>query len=247
MGLSRLHPRHWRFLRYLRSFLPDSRKDQLKAELRFWRRWLKSRGLEWPEDYRMRLDPDTPVQDHLARVIDRLPGAEIEILDVGSGPMTKLGKIHPEKSLAITATDPLADSYNDLFAEFGISPPVRTEYAEAEALRATLGDRLFNIVHAQNSLDHATDPVQGIGEMLALTRPGGFVVLLHEENEGKNEFYYGLHKWDFTCERGRFVIAGPGPGGPRRDITAILADCAEVECSIREGEILVVIRKLQQS
>jgi hypothetical protein len=76
---------------------------------------------------------------------------------------------------------------------------------------------------------------------------GAIVVLLHEENEGKNELYYALHKWDFTCEAGHFVIAGPGPDGPRRDITEIVAGRADVECSVGAGQILVVMRKKPRS
>ena len=230
-------------VRRIRRLGPDTRDRHLRNEVAFWRRWLASEGLIWPEDYAMRFDPRAPVQDYLARVIDRLGQASVEILDVGAGPVTRIGKIHPSSRIAITATDPLAREYQALLAEFGLTPPVRTELAEAEHLRAALGSRQFDIVHAVNSLDHAADPVAGIDEMLALARPGGFVVLLHEENEGAHELYHALHKWDFACERGRFVIAGPGPGGPRQDMTERLAGRAEVECSSRSGEVLVVIRK----
>jgi SAM-dependent methyltransferase len=183
------------------------------------------------------------VQDYLASVIDRIPSETVEILDVGAGPMTVLGKVHPGKSLAITATDPLAREYNRVLARCALEPPVRTEPAEAEKLSEQLGDRRFDIVHARNSLDHSADPVAGVEQMLAVTRPGGFVVLLHLEKEGERERYLALHKWDFFAEDGRLIIAGPGPGGPRRDISAMLAGRAEVECSIRAGEVLAVIRK----
>jgi len=193
----------------------------------------------------MRLNPAAPVQEHLAAVIDRLPHAKVEIMDVGAGPLTVIGKLHPSKQLTITPTDVLAREYNALLDELGIKPPVRTIHAEMEKLRDKFGARQFDLVHAQNSLDHCADPVAGIEEMLALTRPGGFIVLLHEANEGRNELYYALHKWDFACDGGRFTIAGPGPGGPLRDITAMLRRRAEVECSIYCGEVLVVIRRDQ--
>jgi len=245
----RLRLREWPFLREvlqsIRSLASDSRDRHLRTEVAFWRRWLLSEGLSWHDDYVRRFDPRAPIDERLARIIDRLPKPRVEILDVGAGPLTVIGKIHPSKGLSITATDVLAVQYNALLDEFGLDPPVRTIYAEAERLREQLGSRQFDLVHAQNSLDHCSDPIAGIEEMLALTRPGGLVVLLHEENEGRNELYYALHKWDFTCENGRFVIAGPGPGGSRRDISAMLDGRADVECSIDAGEILVVIRKLR--
>lgn len=232
------------FLRLLRSLAPASRERQLRAELRFWRRWLKTKGLGWPEDYARRFNPRGPVQEHLSRIIDRLPQSHVEILDVGSGPATKIGAVHPSKTLSVTPTDVLAKEYDSLLAKFGVRPPTATRYAAAERLRDQFGDRQFDIVNSENSLDHSEDPLAAIEEMLALTRPGGFTVLLHEENEGRNEHYYGLHQWDFTCEEGRFIIAGPGRGGPRRDITRLFAGRAETLCSVDDGLVLVTMRKL---
>jgi SAM-dependent methyltransferase len=231
-------------VRQVRRLAPDTRDRHLRMEVAFWRRWLTTEGLNWPEDYAMRFDPDAPVQDHLARVIDRIPASSVDILDVGAGPVTVLGKTHPSKRLSITATDVLAREYNRLLAEFGRTPLVETQFAASENLRESLGDGQFDIVHAQNTLDHSADPFAALEEMLALTKPGGFVVLLHEENEGHNELYHALHKWDFGCESGRFVIGGPGPNGPRRDVTELMADRAEVECSMHHDEVLVVMRKL---
>jgi SAM-dependent methyltransferase len=231
------------FLRRLRGMMPASRERQLRAELRFWRRWLQTKGLEWPEDYARRFDPKGAVQGHLAPIIDAVPQSHVEILDVGSGPATKVGAVHPTKTFSVTATDVLAREYEALLAQFGAAPPVPTRYAAAERLREVLGDRQFDIVHAQNSLDHGEDPLAAIEEMLALTRPGGFTVLLHAENEGRNEEYYGLHQWDFTCEGSRFVIAGPGRGGPRRDVSKHFAGRAETLCSIEGGMVLVTMRK----
>ena len=208
---------------------------------------MASEGLSWPEDYRMRLSADAPVQEHIAAVIDRLPQDKIDILDVGAGPITAIGKVHRSKQISVTATDVLAPEYNAMLAEFGVDAPVRTLHAEAEALRAYLGDRQFDIVHAQNSLDHVADPFAALEEMFALTRDGGFIILLHEENEGSNELYHALHKWDFADTAGHFTIAGPGPGGATRDVTAMFTGRAEVECSVDSGMLLVIMRKLPKS
>jgi len=233
-------------VRLARKLQPDTRERHLRAEVRYWRRWAATEGLQWPDDFAGRFDPTTPLQDHVARVVDRVPADRVEILDVGAGAATVLGKVHPTKQISITATDPLAREYNQVLDEYGKSPPVRTIYAEAEGLREQLGSRRFDVVHAQNSLDHSADAIAGLEEMLAVTKPGGFVILLHEENEGANELYYALHKWDFRCADGRFLISGPGPNGPCRDINDMMKGRAEVECSMLYGEVLVVMRKLPE-
>ncbi len=235
-----------RAVQIIRGLAPDTRDRHLRTEVKYWRRWALTEGLHWQDDFKMRFDPEAPVQDHVARIIDRIDKTKVEILDIGAGPATVLGKKHPSKQLVITPTDPLAREYAAILAECEKKPPIPTIYAEAESLREQLGARTFDIVHAQNSLDHSRDPLTGIEEMLATTRPGGFIILLHEENEGSNELYYALHKWDFRCEEGRFIVAGPGPNGPRRDVTEMIGDRGEVECSMHDGEVLVVIHKAQK-
>ncbi len=63
-----------------------------KFELDFWRQFWATEGGEWPDDYRQRLDMQTPLDSWILKYLD--PSAPvISILDVGSGPMTNLGKI----------------------------------------------------------------------------------------------------------------------------------------------------------
>jgi len=209
------------------------RSVALKGEVEFWRNWLSTKGMYWPDDFRARLDPDRPLGGHLAPYVDRVDAADVRILDVGSGPLTKLGKTHPSKRLEITATDLLADDYDRLLAELGVVPPVRTIYADAERLVERFGDGAFDIVHAQNCIDHTADPHRAIEQMVAVTKPGGWVVLYHAENEGQREQYNQLHQWNFTCEQGAFVIRDRL--GRAVNVTQRLAALCDVECS-RVGE-----------
>ena len=226
--------------------LKDTRSRQLRDEVRFWRSWFSTQGLSWPEDYRRRFNPELPIQNHVARYIDQLSTEIVHILDVGSGPITKLGKTHHRKELVITATDLLAPQYDALLRELRVEPLVRTVFADAENLVAQFGESRFDIVHGQNSIDHTADPFKAIKEMIGVAKPAGFVVLYHAENEGENEGYNQLHKWDFTCEERHFVIRGPGPGGNRVDVTNLLAALGEVVCFIEDGAVLATIRKRPQ-
>ena len=195
----------------LRRLEGDTRANQLRDEVKFWRSWFASKGLQWPEDYKERLDPDYPIQEYIAHYIDLLPQNPVHILDVGSGPLTKLGKVHSAKELIVTATDLLATHYDRVLEEFGIDPPVRTIFADVEKLVEQFGESSFDIVHGQNCIDHTSNPMRSIEQMIAVTKLNGFVILMHAENEGKNEGYEQLHKWDFTGRDGHFIIRGPGP------------------------------------
>lgn len=220
----------------------EDRSDQLRDEVEFWRRFLTTGGGDrWQADFRRRLDPEQPVQAHVARLVDRLEGECVRILDVGAGPLTKLGKRHRSKRLEITATDLLAPEYDRLLRELGIEPLVRTVAADAERLVERFGSDAFDLVHGQNCVDHMEHPLVAVEQMLAVTRPGGWVVLYHTENEGRRQSYNQLHRWDFTCDGGRFVIGAHR--GRAVDVTRTLADRADVECE-REGDAIVTaIRK----
>jgi SAM-dependent methyltransferase len=214
----------------------------LEEEITFWRNWFLNEGLQWKRDFQERFNPDQPIQQHLYSYIEEIHNERVTILDVGSGPITKLGKKHPGKNIVITATDLLADSYDRLLNELAIEPLVRTIYADAENLVQQFGDNAFDIVHGQNCVDHMSDPVRAIEQMVAVTKPEGFVILLHAENEGQKEGYNQLHQWDFTCKEAAFVIRYRG--GREISITKRLsaAHC-QVECR-RDGDaILTAIRK----
>lgn len=230
-----------RLLRFRRRMPPVNRSVALQEEIQFWKNWFLTGGSEWPQDFRERFNADQPIQDHVATYIDRLDAEYVHILDVGSGPLTKLGKKHPSKQLMITATDLLAYEYDRLLAELEIEPPVRTIYADAERLVEQFGQNAYDIVHGQNCIDHTADPLRAIEQTLAVSKPQGFVVLYHAENEGQREQYRQLHQWDFTCEDGFFVIRDRR--GRETNVTKRLAAFCEVECK-RDGDaILTAIRK----
>lgn len=199
--------------------------------------------MQWPQDFHERFNPNQPIQDHVATYIDRIEGNPVRILDVGSGPITKLGKKHPSRQLEITATDLLANEYDRLFSELGVEPLVRTVFADAERLEGQFGQNAFDIIHGQNSIDHTSNPLRAIEQMLAVCKPLGYVILYHAENEGQREQYQQLHQWNFTCENGDFIIRDRW--GREINVTDKLATTGEVVCScIREDEaILSVIHK----
>jgi SAM-dependent methyltransferase len=171
-----------------------------RRETTFWAAWLAGAPgtEEWASDREARLSPDTEIRDPFLRAeLERNPAEEISILDVGAGPLTKLGYRYPGKILTIVPVDPLADEYDRLLRDAGLEPPVRTIRVAGEALLEHFTSNTFDIACATNSLDHSADPFTIISNMVAVVRPGGVVLLRHKRNEGESAQYEGLHQWNF--------------------------------------------------
>src|SRR5436305_2003603 len=67
----------------------------LAAEAQFWTDWVQTRGSHWPEDFQARFNPETPIRGYIADIISKLHCEQINILDVGSGPITNIGYVAP--------------------------------------------------------------------------------------------------------------------------------------------------------
>jgi SAM-dependent methyltransferase len=184
-------------------------RRQRTSEVDFWADWLAGApGTEdWASDRESRLAADTEIHDPLVRAeLERNPAEEISILDVGAGPLTRLGYRYPGKTLTIVPVDPLADDYERLLRDAGLEPPIRTIPVAGEALLQHFGSSRFDIAYASNALDHSADPVAIISNMVAVVRPGGVVLLRHKRNEGESAGYGGLHQWNFDVVHGGLLV-----------------------------------------
>ena len=82
-------------------------------ELRFWDSWLRDRP--WPDQFEFRTDSHAELQPELAALLPR-GQATCRLLDVGAGPLTALGKRLDGVHLDISATDALAEQFDQLLA-----------------------------------------------------------------------------------------------------------------------------------
>jgi SAM-dependent methyltransferase len=208
----------------------------LPSELTYWARYIQTEGLDFPDDYRRRLDPNTPIGDPLLlEAIDRVGGTRVRIIDVGAGPMTCVGKHDPrvpERTIEIVAVDPLAREYAGLIRSAGISPPVATQQCAGEDVARVFGQQRFDIAFAQNSLDHSADPISAIESMVDAVRPGGAVVLHHYRREGETNRYEQLHQWNFDVQEGRLLLYNRRQS---HDVGLLLADRATTSATIHDG------------
>lgn len=178
-------------------------------EIRFWDNYLRTKGSDYGSDFAFRLSTDTQIRerdDILAETLLKLGLPQVHVLDVGSGPLTNLGKTVHSINVNILPCDPLADVYKCLLDRYAISPPIPTQFADAENLSAFFEINYFDAVHCANALDHSYNPLNGLIEMLKVVKPSGFVQLGHWDNEAVYEKYSGLHQWNISEHNGDLLI-----------------------------------------
>src|SRR5437016_2762678 len=91
---------------------------ELDEEFSYWKAWLiraaAGSDADETEDLKWRLDPsaDMKQRDYLLPYLKMCaPGTAVNVLDVGSGPLTFFPKRWITRTLRITAVDPLAERY----------------------------------------------------------------------------------------------------------------------------------------
>jgi len=125
-----------------------------------------------------------------------------EILDVGSGAISWLGRVSAGVDIKIVQADPLADWYETIV----VNQPNECHCVGGEVLLSHFGDRKFDLVHASNSVDHSADPeavLKGIGSVTK-----GPVYLEHIQNCALVNQWKGLHQWNFDQKGDRIWIWG---------------------------------------
>jgi len=214
--------------------------ESLSEEIDFWRRWFETKGLWWKDSYAWRTDPNYEFQQDLRPYVNVPEGGTVRVLDVGAGPLTVLGKLWPGRKLDLVAVDPLAEQYDKIMAEVGLTPLVRTRAGHGERLLDLFPPSSFDLVYACNCLDHSYNPVLCLQQMFAVVRPGCWIVTDHLQNEGKAQRYQGLHQWNLTVEKWRvwrpkrFIIWRPGV---EFDVQEQLGEIAKVEALVKKGAV----------
>lgn len=176
----------------------------VEPELAYWHDWLSHRGYDAHEEYLRMISPHSIFQ-----YTDGLPSSNeaVQVLDVGAGPITKVGKIMEGRQVIIKSVDYLAHAYNIMLKDLGIISPVMTEFGLAERLSEDNPEDFYDVVVCSSALDHVRDPVKCLSEMLSVCKPGGHLFVSVQRNEGERNNYDGFHNWNFDrAEDGRAVL-----------------------------------------
>jgi len=227
------------------GLLEGSWQQGLPWEIQFWTDALRDPDNKWlRSEYQERTDPNFELQPELRELIPAPGGATVRILDVGSGPLTRVGKRWPGRELQIIAVDPLANEYNLLFERLSLQPLVPVAPVHGEKLLETFPANSFDLAYASNSLDHSYDPLLVIEQMLGVVRPGRYVYLWHFANGGVTEEYTGLHQWNFDIRNGDFVLDN---GRITRSVGAAFKGRAELSTQrLRAFNSNVVVARLKK-
>ena len=216
--------------------LPRNKKSVWRAnvgeEIRWWDGYFQREVVPQRQDY-PRLQADKPLQK---QIVDLLPPGQetVDILDVGAGPLTFLGKVCPGRTLFITAVDPLARHYDRILAKHDITPLVRTEEAHAERLSDRFPPDTFDLVYARNCIDHSYDPEKAILEMVTVVKPDHHVLMEHHPNEAEHVNYVGLHQWNLSMDdSSHFILSSKND---RIDMTEKYRDICSITCEIVEDD-----------
>ena len=137
------------------------------------------------------------IDSRVLAAVRTAPEGFIRVLDVGCGPVSVLGWHHPTLPIELTGADPLAQDYNELLSEFGLSVPYRTYAVPGEKLEQRFEAGYFDYVFSRNALDHVEDAPLTLRNMIEVTREGGVVEVEVFENEAVAAGYSGLHRWNF--------------------------------------------------
>jgi len=236
---------HSRLLRRI-GWLREEWEDALPEELQFWEKALTDPDRHWLRfEYDERMNPALEFQDRFRRLINAPPGAIIRVLDVGAGPLTRLGKIWPDRVLQLFPVDPLAEEYKKLLQHLRLCPPVWTGIGAGEQLLEHFSENFFDLAYASNSLDHSRDPLLVIRQMFSVVKPNCSVYLWHFANGGVSERYSGLHQWDFDLKHGDMILSDGC--GTRHELSKVFYGIGELTCEFEEfSGSKVVVGKLKK-
>ena len=185
--------------------------ENLQEELEFWSYWAESNGAPNPEHHAERTNPATPIQTRIVEYGRNLGKAKLDVLDVGSGPLTKVGHQAPaDMAINVHTCDPLAPAYIEAFSRHGINIPNPPRFALAEYLSSFYNSNSMDVITYNNALDHSFYPIRSLNEMLRVVRVGGLIICSHKRNEGDNANYHGLHQFNIDTAEGRPILWNQG-------------------------------------
>lgn len=130
------------------------------------------------------------------------------ILDIGSGPVSILTHSFTGLHVDLQAADPLGKEYDKLWDSPRKAAVVKPIAVDGEQLVRKFGANQFDVTYIRNALDHTANPMTTVQQMLAITKPGGYVIAHCFENEADAEGWHGFHQWNIHIENEDYIITG---------------------------------------
>lgn len=213
-------------------------------EAMFWKSWLDlQREGDWlkpsvAQDWTY-VDPCAFLEGHSAP----------RVLNAGSGPVVPATLTCQGRHVPLLSADGLAGLYWRLYDNLGLVPPQLPVQCSFEQLASCFSRDYFHLVHVRNALDHAFDVKAALKQLLAVTRPGGTLLLHHARDEGHHMGYNGMHWWSFDIDESfdplHCVVKFRNEGW-RLDINKEFAGLAHVDVYVQSRRELQVEKVLDR-
>lgn len=218
----------------------ESRSMDLDDEVGYWNGWFEENVKNDEERIARLLDTNLQVAEPIRSVLALDAGtAESEpfqVLDVGCGPLTVLGKKLNDRPLEIFGVDPLASIYAEILKRHDITAPITSVDGNGEHLSQLVEAQKYDLVYSRNALDHSFDPGLAIRQMVRACRPDHYVVFNVYRNEAVTAAYTGLHQWNFDIFNDQVVLWNPGQIVTLDNIVGGLPYTAETHTIQAEGK-----------
>ncbi|MFX1393583.1 MAG: methyltransferase domain-containing protein [Promethearchaeota archaeon] len=124
----------------------------------------------------------------------------LETLEIGSGPNSNLSYWVDNKLIRVIAIDPLAHIYRKMMKRLNYIYPIVPIKLKGENLLKSFKKESFHIIYAQNSLDHAENPLKCFRNGYHLLKKGGLFFVCTNIREGSRKSWTGMHKYDIYIE-----------------------------------------------
>lgn len=127
-------------------------------------------------------------------------GKQINTLELGPGPVSRLTEGWRRGLFELTAVDPLADEYKRNFKH---SPFLVQGYGED--LDNMFEESSFHMCYASNSLDHVDNPLKCMKDMFRLTKVDGVIIIQGNVREGSRTKWFGGHNYNLFLNGDRLM------------------------------------------
>jgi len=134
---------------------------------------------------------------------------EVKIADIGSGPISLIGRYYKDVKLAVYASD--KQDFKDFWTKHASEPVYPVARQDMEKL--TYPDEYFDIVHSANALDHTKDALSAVMEMARVCKKGGWVYItcnLDQLDTGGKHYWNADEEGVFENGKQSFDLKGFG-------------------------------------
>jgi len=147
--------------------------------------------------------------------------ARVEVLDVGSGPVSILRGL---AGYTPVACDPLANHYADMFDyeahDIDVPWPFAAENVAKQMHKLNGKKPAYEVVHISNALDHVVDVEKALDSLMDCVAPGGWLIVQGFVNEAWHEKWAGFHQHDLWLEGEVLGVRSGGLHAPIRHVKA---------------------------